>query len=326
MADAAGQVPRLVEAAGALLWRPGGDGPEVLLVHRSRYDDWSFPKGKRAPGEHILLTAVREVTEETGIRPLLGRRLSTSSYLTDGYRKRVDFWAARAAGGESGATGGPPAGFLPNDEVDGARWVGLADARKLASYDHDVSLLEEFAAAPARTAPVIVLRHAFAEGKREWREAGHPDLARPLSASGQAQAAALAGVLSCFPPARVISSAAQRCVATVRPYAELTGARVEPEPGLALDSSRPAGDEDWAATPAVRQRITRAVAAGRPVITCAHRQNLPPLLALVCAALGAPVPEGPPLRQGAFWVLHAGEGGLVCSERHDVDAGEQARA
>ncbi|MBA3781090.1 MAG: NUDIX domain-containing protein, partial [Nocardioides sp.] len=57
-------MPYDVVAAGAVVTRRGG---EVLLVHRPRYDDWSFPKGKRDRGEHILATAVREVAEETGL-------------------------------------------------------------------------------------------------------------------------------------------------------------------------------------------------------------------------------------------------------------------
>src|SRR5487761_9671 len=83
-------------AAGAVVWRqePERPGPEVLLVHRSRYDDWSFPKGKREPGEHLLITAVREVQEETSVRPVLGPALRTVSYLARGMPKRVDYWAA----------------------------------------------------------------------------------------------------------------------------------------------------------------------------------------------------------------------------------------
>src|SRR5215475_8770411 len=76
--------PPKIPAAGALLWRPGEQGPEVVLVHRPRYDDWSFPKGKCLPGEHVLITAAREVTEETEIEVTLGRRLRTVRYLSDG--------------------------------------------------------------------------------------------------------------------------------------------------------------------------------------------------------------------------------------------------
>ena len=44
-------------------------------MHRPKYDDWSFPKGKLEPGEHALLAAVREVAEETALQVTLGRRL-----------------------------------------------------------------------------------------------------------------------------------------------------------------------------------------------------------------------------------------------------------
>ena len=39
-----------VLAAGCLCWRRAGNGLEVLVIHRPRYDDWSFPKGKQDPG------------------------------------------------------------------------------------------------------------------------------------------------------------------------------------------------------------------------------------------------------------------------------------
>ena len=91
--------PPKIPAAGALLWRPGEQGPEVVLVHRPRYDDWSFPKGKCLPGEHVLITAVREVAEETEIEIILGRKLRTVRYLSDGRPKQVDYWAARVKAG-----------------------------------------------------------------------------------------------------------------------------------------------------------------------------------------------------------------------------------
>src|SRR5580700_5286457 len=86
-----------IRAAGAVLWRPGPVGPQVALVHRPKYDDWSLPKGKTEPGEHVLLTAVREVAEETGIRVILGRRLPATHYTVRGRPKVVDYWAAKAA-------------------------------------------------------------------------------------------------------------------------------------------------------------------------------------------------------------------------------------
>ncbi len=86
-----------IRAAGAVVWRQGSDGTQVVLVHRPRYDDWSFPKGKSERGEHLLLTATREVAEEAGLRVVLGRRLSASEYEVEGRPKKVSYWAARCA-------------------------------------------------------------------------------------------------------------------------------------------------------------------------------------------------------------------------------------
>src|SRR5689334_23930044 len=105
MADA---VTGEVQAAGAVLWRARAGGTETALVHRPRYDVWSFPKGKSLPGEHVLLTAVREVEEETGVRVALGRRLGSQSYLAEGKPQRGEYWAGRPVS---------PQRFAPNDET-----------------------------------------------------------------------------------------------------------------------------------------------------------------------------------------------------------------
>ena len=82
----------------------------------------------------------------------------------------------------------------------------------------------------------------------------------------------------------------------------------------------PAGAE-WEPTDAARQWITGIVAAARPVVICAHRQNLSWLLAEACAAMGAPVPSGLPLRKGAFWALQVSGGRLASAEHHLASAG-----
>ena len=204
-----------IRAAGAVVWRPGTDGPEVALVHRSRYDDWSLPKGKTLAGEHVLLTAVREVEEETGIRVILGRRLPSTHYQMHGNRpKTVDYWAAKPADG-------PQPGFVPNDEVDQVAWLGIPAALDRLSYPHDAGVLDEFAAGPPDTIPFILVRHASARNKRDWRAAGHgDDLKRPLDEKGLRQRQTLARLLQCYATGQVLSSLAERCIATVQPYAE----------------------------------------------------------------------------------------------------------
>ncbi len=303
-----------VLAAGAVLWRARAGGVETALVHRPRYDDWSFPKGKSLPGEHVLLTAVREVEEETGVRPALGRRLASQLYPVDGLPKRVEYWAARPVAAER---------FSPGDEVDALAWLPLPAARERLSYPRDVAVLDSFTAGPADSAPVILLRHASAVTKKEWRKAGHSDdRARPLTDRGQDQALALAGLLGAFAPAQVVSSATRRCLDTVIPYAERAGVPVHAEPAFSVDGTATAhGEPGWTVTQDARRRITEAAGSRRPVIICAHRQNLPWLLAQACAAAGAPVPDGPMLQRGAFWVLQLAGGRLASAEQHQAEAG-----
>ena len=314
--------PPKIPAAGALLWRPGEAGPEVVLVHRPRYDDWSFPKGKCLPGEHVLITAVREVAEETGTEISLGRRLRTVRYLSDGRPKQVDYWAARPAA-QAAAGADEPAGpvpFIPNEEVDQLAWLPLTAAGDRLSYQHDTEVLSEFASAPAATTAIILIRHASARNKKAWQNAGHPDdLTRPLTPLGHVQAKLLGQILSCFGPARVISSPAERCLATVEPYAALTGGVVEPAPALAPPPNDQVLEEaDPATMAAAHGLVTGLVTAGEPVVICGHRENLPAMLRWICESLGAPVPAGPPLRKGAFRALHVAGGRLISAEQHSL--------
>ncbi len=132
-----------VRAAGGVLWRPGeGDGIEVLVIHRERYGDWTFPKGKLDPGETWEQAAVREVWEETAIVPVLGAEVATTDYRDrNGRAKRVRYWAMVVAADE---------GFVPNDEVSEQRWLSATDAARLLTYAHDravlASLLQHVAA------------------------------------------------------------------------------------------------------------------------------------------------------------------------------------
>ena len=128
-----GPTPAEVVAAGGLVVRPGAEGPEVLLVHRPRYDDWSFPKGKQDPGETDEETALREVTEETGLTCALGAYLGEIRYRDHRHRaKVVHYWRMEPTGGGS---------FEPDDEVDELRWCDPGAAAALLTYAHDRALL-----------------------------------------------------------------------------------------------------------------------------------------------------------------------------------------
>ena len=127
----------VVRAAGGVVARRSRDGgTEVLLVHRPRYDDWTFPKGKALPGESDEDCALREVEEESGLRCALEHELSTTAYRDQkGRRKVVRYWAMRALHDE----------VKPRDEVDEARWLTLEQVDAFLSYDRDRAVLAALA-------------------------------------------------------------------------------------------------------------------------------------------------------------------------------------
>ena len=119
-----------VLAAGGVVRRDG----EVLLVHRPKYDDWSFPKGKLEEGESWEDAAVREVQEETGFRCSLGPELGSTSYTdSHGRPKIARYWLMRLEDGV----------FEPTGEVDAIAWLGFAEATERLTYERDRLLLQE---------------------------------------------------------------------------------------------------------------------------------------------------------------------------------------
>lgn len=126
-------VAGVVRAAGGVVWRRGARGIEVLVVHRPRYDDWSFPKGKLdAADADDEMCAVREVHEETGFSVALGPELPGVSYTDNqGRPKAVRYWAMQPVDGT----------FVANAEVDAAEWLTPEVAAVRLSYDHDRRVL-----------------------------------------------------------------------------------------------------------------------------------------------------------------------------------------
>ena len=299
-----------VIAAGGVVWRdpdnstakstdtatetPTGGGRQVLLVHRPRYDDWSLPKGKLDPHEHVLVAARREIEEETGQRVILGPPLGIQRYdvRKNGVTvpKLVHYWSA--------AIDGEARSFVPNDEVDDLEWLPVAKARRKLSYPRDLDILQALDGSVPVTSTLVLLRHAQAVKRKHW---SGKDSLRPLAEEGTATAERLVGVLAALGVDRVLSSDAERCAATVAPYAAATGRSVELQPEI----SERGFDDDPTALHGLAGRAWRP---GRITVVCSHR----PVLPAVARELGLDVGKFVP---GAFVVAHRLPDGRVVHER-----------
>jgi len=282
-----------VVAAGAVVVRKQNGG-EVLLVHRPKYDDWAWPKGKQESGEHITATAVREVLEETGVEIRLDRPLQRQVYLVSGGKaKTVHYWVGRVVGDSD------VSGYPANDEIDQVAWFGFDKARAMLTYSDDIELLDEVEQQPKRTTALVVVRHGRATKRGTWKGV---DDERPLTTVGRMQARALIPVLSAYGVTRVVSSDSLRCMNTVSPYARDHVLGIEAVPGL--------NEEDW--TPVTVSTSTASLLASKEnAVLCSHRPVLPTIL----DDLGV---SEEPLSPGELVVLHHRKGRVVSTERYLV--------
>jgi 8-oxo-(d)GTP phosphatase len=294
MSSAVNRIP----AAGGVLWRSvnGSSAPEVAIIHRPRYNDWSLPKGKVDRGETEPVTAVREVREETGYRSHLGRRLAVVKYPVEEGIKQVRYWAARALDGD----------FRPNGEVDDLVWLPVEDAMPKLVYAHDRKVLRRFNQLPADTHTVLVVRHGRAGSKQRYRG---DDKMRPLDKYGRAQAESLVGTLLAFGASSPYAADRERCRETIQPLAEELGTSISMEPSLTEEAY-------WESRRRARQRMLEIAASdGTPVI-CTQGKVIPDLIAWWCQRDGVR-PDKSRNRKGSVWVLSFWEGRLVAADHLD---------
>ena len=292
----------MIQAAGAVLWRPAPDGIEIAVVHRPKYDDWSLPKGKLDAGEHALMAAVRETTEETGLSVVAGRRSVQTSYPIPEGTKRVDYWLMRAIGGD----------FEPNDEVDELRWLSAADAEALVSHAQDRTVLSDLCRTDVPRAPTLLLvRHAHAGSRANW---DGPDDLRPLDERGWAQARRLAEVLPVFRPTAVLSAERVRCRQTVVPLAERLGLEIGSLPEL--------GEEEFQADPQAGMDAVMRMLEPRPepgvTVVCSQGGAIPSVLMALGVTWSGTRPY-PPAAKGSVWALGGRPGALAADYYRNFD-------
>jgi 8-oxo-dGTP diphosphatase len=282
-------VTELVRAAGGVLLRGEDTDRVVALVHRPRYDDWSFPKGKLADGEDDGSAALREVMEETGMRCSLGPSIGAVTYLDRlGREKLVRYFEMRPDGGV----------FVPNAEVDQLRWLAPGEASRVLSYVHDRALLRRML--PGLTvSPVYLVRHAKAGHRSTWIGV---DAERPLTRPGREQARRLVERFDGFDVERILTSPLTRCVQSIEPLAAARGLEVE-----VIEELRDGGDLE--AVIAAFDSLDE-----RPTVLCGHGRELEALIEHVEAT--GPMIEGDRgIAKGSIWVLER-ERGRVVSARY----------
>ena len=253
-----------IVAAGAVVTRAGKNEIEFLLIFRKYRGDWTFPKGKVDPGEHLLTAAVREVREETGFAVSLGVPLPTQTYEVDGLRKDSHYWVAQKLAGE----------FVPNDEVDEIAWLSFEQTKAKLTYKHDQEVLAA-AANSIPTIPFIILRHTQSVKRGDWLLSSdalsEADTSRPLTAVGRMQANSLVGALAAFGVAELHSSDSRRCRDTVGPYATGRSLPVVLEKTVSEERHKDHPERAIA-------RVKELAEIPRALVLCTHRPVLPAVM------------------------------------------------
>jgi 8-oxo-dGTP diphosphatase len=280
-----------VLAAGAVVLRKGA----VLLVHRPRYDDWAFPKGKLDRGELAPVAAVREVLEETGVRIRLGSPIRPQRYPTgigrSGRMKTVFYWHGRVVGDHDVGA------YQVNTEIDDVEWVPIDKARRRLTYLFDKDTLEEALASEWRTRSLIVLRHGQAWSRKAWRK---NDRLRPLLSTGRHQVERLTPLLAAYGSSRLVTSSSVRCVQSLTPYAEDSGWQLQQTDALS---------EEDATAESVLEIVDELLHDKECAVLCTHRPVLPSVL----DALGV---ETDKLAPGELVVVHHRLARVVAVERY----------
>jgi 8-oxo-dGTP diphosphatase len=236
-------------------------------VHRPKYDDWSWAKGKLDPDEEWPAAAVRETLEETSLEVSLGRPLPPAEYTVldsagEPATKEVRYWAAEAV---------KEAGPLTN-EIDQVRWLDVASASDLLDYSRDRDQLRALVradqAGTLTTWPLALVRHAHAVRRGSWSQ---DDQLRPLDEVGTARASRIATALAAYGITSLVSSPSLRCTDTLKPYAAQLRLPMKTKNGLS--------EEGYAAHPGRAPRhLAKLIERGTAAALCSHGPVLPGLL------------------------------------------------
>ena len=276
---------QVIIAAGAVVWRRNkSDEVEIAIIHRPKYDDWSFPKGKAEISEEVIACAHREVLEESNLDTQFGPYLGDVEYMTSDGAKRVFFWSAKVINEYP---------FTPNSEVDKLEWHSVKSASKLLSLETDKQILKVFTKLTLDTKPFILLRHAKAITRDEWQ--GDDD-DRPLDSQGTFQADRLIPIYSAYKIDEVHTSDALRCFDTVNQFARRLGIKLEVSGKLSESTYKK--DKDKAI-----DYCKEVIKENKNILICSHNPILPKLLTKLTKKAEVETDEDK-LQPAQSWIIH----------------------
>jgi 8-oxo-dGTP pyrophosphatase MutT (NUDIX family) len=147
------------QSFGGVVFRREGGRYQIVLVGRSAQGTWGLPKGTPDQGESMEETALREVAEETGLKPRLIEKIGQIQYYfvarNTRFHKTVAFFLREAAGGDVAQH---------DHEYDLVQWFDLDEAVDRLSYPNEAEMV--------RRARDMLIGSAAGQGEGEARPAG----------------------------------------------------------------------------------------------------------------------------------------------------------
>ena len=126
---------KTIRAAGGIISGVGRNKGKIAVVHRQRYGgEVGLPKGKLNEGETEVVAALREVEEETGLRPIFRQLIGSTHYIVDHQQKTVTYFLMDAPDDT-------PASPHDSKEVQAVEWLTPDEAIAALTHDEDRKLV-----------------------------------------------------------------------------------------------------------------------------------------------------------------------------------------
>lgn len=282
----------MIQGAGAVLWRREDDEILVCLVHRSRYQDWSLPKGKREESESLIACAYRETLEETGFSSIFGQNLGEIEYIYSSEKKIIKYWAAEARSQERN---------FSTSEISEIEWLPISAALSRVNYESDKEILRRFNSIDVDAATLILLRHCKAISREDWRR---DDIDRPLADIGITQSMRLVHDLMPFEITEIYTSPAERCMSSVLPIAQKKNVSIRVN--WTIEEERFAKNKADAL-----ETITKIMKTGDSTLLCSHNPVLPYIVKKLVDKFVIEV-DTVSLEPADAWIIHHLLGEVIC--------------